>query len=226
MKALGRRPSVFICFEVRVFTCLLKWKNKKCLISDENLVVFHLVLLLVLRFIHLTQMEVIYWLLTAWIINVRNALFHPPFLPSSLQRSCISYGRITTRDQNRLQHGSKVSARHPYAVSSSSSMQVTTVSLEKKNHLQQIFATFHLTYTKLGLSINIRLLTNHHPMKVPPTIHQQFDWANVSILEEANSTNNEGTNWDSAASWVTIVSWNKPFNLNSKMLNGQEDFRA
>ena len=63
-------------------------------------------------------------------------------------------------------------------------------------------------------------------MKVLPTIHQQFDRANVSILEEANSTNNEGTNWDSAASWVTIVSWNKPFNLNSKMLNGQEDFRA
>ena len=88
--------------------------------------------------------------------DVRNTLFHPPFLPSSLQRSCISYGWITTRDQNRLQHGSKVSARHPYAVSSSSSMQVTTVSLEKKNHLQQIFATFHLTYTKLGLSTNIR----------------------------------------------------------------------
>ena len=46
--------------------------------------------------------------------DIRNALFHTPFLPSSLQRSCISYGRITTRDQNRLQHGSKVSARHPF----------------------------------------------------------------------------------------------------------------
>lgn len=64
--------------------------------------------------------------------DVRKALFHPPFLPSSLQRSCITYARITTRDQNRLQHGSKMSARHPYAVSSSSSMQVTTESLQKK----------------------------------------------------------------------------------------------
>ena len=45
----------------------LRWKT--CFISDENLVVFHLVFHWVSRFIHLTQMEVIYWLLTAWIIN-------------------------------------------------------------------------------------------------------------------------------------------------------------
>ena len=45
----------------------LRWKT--CFISDENLVVFHLVFHWRSRFIHLTQMEVIYWLLTAWIIN-------------------------------------------------------------------------------------------------------------------------------------------------------------
>ena len=45
----------------------LRWKT--CFISDENLVVFHLVFHWVSRFIHLTEMEVIYWLLTAWIIN-------------------------------------------------------------------------------------------------------------------------------------------------------------
>ena len=45
----------------------LRWK--KSFLSDENLVVFHLVFHWVSRFIHLTQMEVIYWLLTAWIIN-------------------------------------------------------------------------------------------------------------------------------------------------------------
>ena len=30
-----------------------------------------------------------------------------------------------------------------------------SIAAEEKNHLQQIFATFHHTYTKLGLSINI-----------------------------------------------------------------------
>ena len=45
----------------------LRWKT--CFISDENLVVFHLVFHWVSRFIHLTEMEVIYWLLTAWLIN-------------------------------------------------------------------------------------------------------------------------------------------------------------
>ena len=45
----------------------LRWKT--CFISDENLVVFYLVFHYVSKFIHLTQMVVIYWLLTAWIIN-------------------------------------------------------------------------------------------------------------------------------------------------------------
>ena len=45
----------------------LRWKT--CFISDENPVVFHLVFHWVSRFIHLTRIEVIYWLLTAWIIN-------------------------------------------------------------------------------------------------------------------------------------------------------------
>ena len=45
----------------------LRWKT--CLISDENLVVFYLVFDLVSRFNQLTQMAIIYWLLTEWIID-------------------------------------------------------------------------------------------------------------------------------------------------------------
>ena len=45
----------------------LRWKT--CFISEENLVVFYLVFHWVSKFIHLNQMEVIYWLLTEWIIN-------------------------------------------------------------------------------------------------------------------------------------------------------------
>ena len=45
----------------------LRWKT--CFLSEENLVVFHLVFHWVSKFIHLNQMEVIYWLLTEWIIN-------------------------------------------------------------------------------------------------------------------------------------------------------------
>ena len=40
-------------------------RGKTCFISDENLVVFHLVFRWISRFIHVTQTEVIYWLLTA-----------------------------------------------------------------------------------------------------------------------------------------------------------------
>ena len=57
-------------------TSLLKRNNKKCLISDKKHVssqmktwwCFIWCFIWVSRFIHLTQMEVIYWLLTAWII--------------------------------------------------------------------------------------------------------------------------------------------------------------
>ena len=44
---------------------LFDLRSKTCFISDENRVVFHLVFHWVSRFIHLTQMEDIYWLLTA-----------------------------------------------------------------------------------------------------------------------------------------------------------------
>ena len=52
----------------------LRWKT--CFISNENPVVFYLVFHYVSKFIHLTQMVVIYWLLTAWVINeFKNCLF-------------------------------------------------------------------------------------------------------------------------------------------------------
>ena len=86
--------------------------------------------------------------------DVRNALFHPPFLPSSLHNHAYHKDelllgiKIVYSMDGTLKSAPQVSARHPYPVSLSSSMPATIVSLQKMRNTSRKSLLLSISHTQ------------------------------------------------------------------------------